>query len=104
VVPYRGDVYSVTASATYVLTRTSQLFTGYAFSDADYAQHNFAGGLPLGIDYERQSVQAGLSRRFGTNVSVKLQYRFDSYNEPSSGGAPNYRAHSVFLTLTCKLP
>lgn len=104
VVPYRGDVYSLTASATYVLTRTSQLFTGYAFSDADYAQHNFAGGLPLGIDYERQSVQAGLSRRFGTNVSVKLQYRFDSYNEPSSGGAPNYRAHSVFLTLTCKLP
>ncbi|MDR3459353.1 MAG: hypothetical protein P4N60_18135 [Verrucomicrobiae bacterium] len=40
-----------------------------------------------------------MSRRFSKNISAKLQYRFALYNEPSSGGANNYQAHSIFGTL-----
>lgn len=100
VVPYQGDIYTVLANGTCVLSQTTDLFAGYSFSEANYAQNNFAGGLPLGIQYQRHSAQVGLARRLGKNISAKLQYRFDYYNEPSSGGAANYRAHSIFGTLT----
>ncbi len=100
VVPYRGNVYTILADATYVLSENTDLFVAGFCSSADYGQNNFAKGLPLGIEYQRQSAQAGLSRRFGKNVSAKLQYRFDCYNEPSSGGANNYIAHSIFGTLS----
>jgi len=100
VVPYSGDIYSVLADGTWVLNQATDLFAGYVFSAANYGQNNFAGGLPLGIQYQRHSAQVGLSRRFSRNVSARLQYRFDYYNEPSSGGANNYRAHSVFGVVT----
>ena len=99
VVPYRGNIYSAFANGTFVISQATDLFAGYVFSEADYGQNNFATGLPLGIQYQRHSAQAGLTRRFGKNISTKLQYRFDYYAEPSRGGANNYRAHSVFGTL-----
>jgi hypothetical protein len=100
VVPYRGDIYTVLANGTYVFSQTTDLFAGYAFSEANYGQDNFAGGLPLGIQYQQHGVQVGLSRKFAKNVSTKLQYRFDYYDEPSNGRATNYRAQSLFGTLT----
>jgi hypothetical protein len=104
VVPYRGSTYNVMANATYVLDKRSQLFMGYAFSEADYTQTNFAGGVPLGMDYHKHDFQVGLSRRFSTNVAARLQYRFDYYNEPTAASAANYRAQAVFFTVTWKLP
>jgi hypothetical protein len=100
VVPYRGDIYTAFASGTCILNRTTDLFGSYAFSEANYGQNDFASGLPLGIQYLRHSVQVGLARRFSRNISAKLQYRFDYYDEPSSWGANNYRAHSVFGVFT----
>jgi hypothetical protein len=100
VVPYRGNVYTILADGTYVLTKNTDLFVACFISSADYGQDNFAKGLPLGIEYQRQSAQVGLSRQFGKNVSAKLQYRFDYYNEPNSGGVNNYVAHSIFGTLS----
>jgi hypothetical protein len=100
VAPYRGNIVTVLANGTYVLGPNTDLFAGYAFSAADYGQNNFAGGLPLGIQYQRHSLQVGLARRFKKIISAKLQYRFDYYNEPSSSGANNYQAHSVFGTLS----
>ncbi len=100
VVPYRGDIYSVLANGTYVVSETTDLFAGYVFSEANYGQDNFAAGLPLGIQYQRHSVLAGLAHRFRKNISAKLQYRFDYYDEPSGGGANNYQANSVFGTLS----
>ena len=100
VVPYTGNIYTVLSSSTYVLSETTDLFVAYAFSEANYGQNNFAGGLPLGIQYQRNSAQIGLIRRFGKHISAKLQYRLDHYEEASSGGANNYCANSVFGTLT----
>ncbi|MBW8864687.1 MAG: hypothetical protein JF609_07145, partial [Verrucomicrobia bacterium] len=100
VAPYRGDVYTVFANGTYVLSQATDLFFGYFFSEANYGQNNFATGLPLGIDFQRHGAQGGLAHRFGKNISARLQYRFDYYSEPSSGRVNNYRAHSIFGTLT----
>jgi mono/diheme cytochrome c family protein len=100
VVPYQGDIYTVLANGTYVFSKTTDLFAGYFFSEANYGQDNFSSGLPLGIEYRRHTAQFGVARRFGKNISAKMQYRYSYYSEPSSGGATNYRAHSIFGTLT----
>jgi hypothetical protein len=102
VVPYRGNIYSVIADGTYVLSVTTDLSAGYAFSAADYGQNDAATSLPLGIQYQQHSLQVGVTRRFGKDVSAKLQYRFNYYAEPSGGGATDYRAHTIFATLTYK--
>jgi mono/diheme cytochrome c family protein len=100
VVPYQGHTFTLLASGTYVFSTNTDLFAACSFSNADYGQDNYAKGLPLGIEYQRQGAQFGLSRRLGKNASAKLQYRFDYYSEPSSGGANNYVAHSIFAALS----
>ncbi len=104
VVPYRGDIYSVVASATYALGRSSDLFVNYNYSAANYAQNDFAVSLPLGVQYRQNAVGVGLQRRFGKNVSAKIQYGYYSYAEPSSGGADNFTGHSIFASLTFRGP
>ena len=104
VVPYRGDVYSVLSSASFVLSKSTDLHATYSFSRADYRQHNQTDGLPLGILYDRHSVLAGITRRLLKNMTGTLQYGFFYYNEPTSGGANNYRAHAVMASLNVALP
>jgi hypothetical protein len=99
-VPYQGNTYTVLVNGTYVVNEFTDLFANYAFSAANYRQNNFAGGVPMGIEYQRNSAQVGVTRRLGKNTSARLQYRFDDYDEPSSGGQVNYRAHTVLATLT----
>jgi mono/diheme cytochrome c family protein len=101
--PYRGDIYSVLASATYMLSTNTDLTASYTFSRANYAQNNFAAGLPLGIDYDWHVVQATIARRF-KRASLNLQYAFYQYEEPTSGGFNDYTAHAVFATLNLHWP
>jgi len=103
IVSYRGDIYSLLASATYMLSTNTDLTASYAYSKADYAQDNFAGGLPLGIDFDWHVIQAGLTRRF-RNITTNLRYGFYKYDEPSSRGFNDYTAHAVFATLTLHWP
>jgi len=103
VVPYRGEIYSLLASATYMLSTNTDLTASYTFSRADYAQHNFAAGLPLGIDYDWHAIQAGIARRF-KRATLNLQYAFYEYSEDSSGGFNDYTAHAVFATLIFHWP
>lgn len=100
VVPYQGNTVRVLGSGTYVLSQHTDVFAACFFSVANYGQNNYAQGLSLGMQYQRQGAQVGLSRRLGRNVCAKLQYRFDRYQEPSSGGANNYLAHSIYGTLS----
>jgi hypothetical protein len=100
---YRGDIYSVIANASYVLTTNIDCFSGYSYSKADYSQPFNGSALPLGIRYDQHAVRAGLNYRFNANVSGRLQYAFYTYSEPSSVSANDYTAHSVFATLTVKL-
>ena len=74
--PYRGNIYSVLASGTYILNSTTDLFASYSFSKANYAQDGITDGVPVGIEYTQNAVQVGLMRRFGKNVSAQLRYGF----------------------------
>lgn len=98
IVPYEGDVYSVLASARYVLSERTDLHAAYAFSRADYGQRNFADGLPLGLDYTRHGLTAGLTRRVTSFLTTSVRYGCFQYSEPSARGVNNYTAHGVFAT------
>src|SRR5207247_7125107 len=87
VVPYRGDVYSVLGSATYALSPSTDLQATYSFSRADYTQNNQAAGIPLGVDYQLHGLEAGLTRRFGKNITTQLKYGFYHNNDASGAGA-----------------
>ncbi|HEX3987886.1 MAG TPA: c-type cytochrome domain-containing protein [Verrucomicrobiae bacterium] len=100
IAPYRGNTYTALVNGTYVLNQNTDLFAGFSLSDANYSEDNFAAGLPLGIEYQRRGVQVGVTRKFGKNISAKLQYRYDYYEEPSSGGSDNFRANSIFGVVT----
>jgi len=104
VVPYNGNIYSALGSATYVLSTNTDLLASYSYSSADFSQNNFAAGLPLGINYQQHAVQAGLTRRISKNITAKLQYGFFHYDEPTSGRANNYNAHSIFGLIAFKMP
>src|SRR5206468_1589757 len=56
IVPYRGDLFSTLASATYALNDKTDLRASYSFSWADYSQDNFPDGLPLGIYYQQHAL------------------------------------------------
>ena len=104
VAPYEGNIYSVIASGSYVLNQKTDLTASYSFSMADFAQNNFADGLPLGIKYQQHAVHVGIKRQIGKGKSLGLQYSFYHYDEPSSGGFNNFNAHAVFATLSFQIP
>lgn len=103
VVPYRGNTWSWLFHGRYVLTPKTDLIGGYNFSSSDFQQDNFATGLPLGMDYRLHGLQVGLVSRCTKDLTTKLQYGFYHYTEPSSGGANNYTANAVFVSLNWRL-
>ncbi len=104
VAPYKGNVYSIIASADYTLNEATRFHCAYSFSRADYGQNNEGDGLPLGLSYTRHGVMAGVSRRLTKNLNTNLRYAFYRYLEPSGGGINDYTAHGVFATLVMKWP
>jgi hypothetical protein len=102
IAPYRGDEYSLLTSADFALDQVTHLHATYFFSRADYGQDNVADGLPLGLDYSRHALMAGISRRLSSRVSANLRYAFYQYQEPSTGGFNDYSAHGVFASMTFK--
>lgn len=101
---YEGDTYSADLSGTYVLSQTTDFTVTGIFSDADFGQNHAAATPPVDMDYQQYGILAGLTRRFGKNLSGSLQYGFNFYHEPSSGNANDFRAHSVFVTMNYRLP
>jgi mono/diheme cytochrome c family protein len=102
--PYHGDTYSADASGTYVLSQNTDFSLGWNFSEASFSQKKGATVVPVDIRYQQHGVEAALTRRFGKKVTTRLQYSFDYYHEPSSGGANDFRAHTVFAVLNFRLP
>ncbi|MDE3065952.1 MAG: hypothetical protein KGJ60_00230 [Verrucomicrobiota bacterium] len=103
VVPYRGDVFTVSAGAGLVLDARTDLNATYVFSRSAYGQNNTAG-LPLGLDFTRHELLVGVTRQLSKCWSGALRYRFSQYAEPSSGGANDFTAHGIFATLNYKWP
>jgi hypothetical protein len=99
IAPFKGDIYSALTSATFVLNQRTDLSATYDFSSADYAQHNAAAGLPLGLEYQLHTLRAGVTRSLTKNLRVRIEYFFSLYDEPYSAGLNDYVAHGVFGTL-----
>jgi len=104
IVPYQGDLYTVISSARFALNQSTDLHAAYSFSQANYGQNNYAYGLPLGVEFVRQGLMLGVTRRFSASLSTNLRYSYYQYSEPSSGGVNNYTAHGVFATVVMKWP
>lgn len=103
---YKGDTYSAGFDGTFVLSQTTDISFSGIFSEANYGESHavVVGTVPVGIRYQEYELTAALARRFGKNMSARLQYSFDYYREPSTADANNFRAHSVFATLNLRLP
>ncbi|MGD1019581.1 MAG: hypothetical protein ABSA12_09705 [Verrucomicrobiia bacterium] len=99
--PYRGNVYTVMATTGYAIDKKTDLTLEYSYSCADNFNNNDANGLPLGLNFQRHAVQAGVSRKISTNVVARLRYAFYSYDESSTGGFNNYMANLV--TASCNV-
>lgn len=104
VVPFRGQVYTALNTTTFVLNDATDLLVSYSFSRADYRQADELAGLPAGVDYTHHTLQAGVSRRIGKNVTTAVQYFFASHRDPGGGGVNNYAAHGIFATLALRWP
>jgi hypothetical protein len=102
VVPYSGNVYTITTTATYAWNAKTSLQASYAFSQANYGQDNAVAGNPLGIDYTQNRLIVGLTRQLTKKLSGALHYEFSQYDEPSSGGANNFTAQGIFATFAYK--
>jgi len=103
VVPYTGNVYTVTTAANYALNARTGLQAGYNFSQANYGQNNTAG-VPLGMDFTRHELLVGLTHQFNQRVAATLRYTFSEYSEPTSGNRNNYTANGIFAVLSYKWP
>jgi mono/diheme cytochrome c family protein len=102
IVPFRGHTYSALVNARYVLNPLTDLSLGYDFSYADYGQNNAPDGVPLGIDFRRHGIRAGIARKFLKRFTANLEYICSLYDEPSSGHYTDFTAHGVFAALTAR--
>jgi hypothetical protein len=100
VMPYHGNIYTVSASATYALNAKTGLSASYVFTRADYAQNNDAAVLPLGLDFTRHQLLLGITRRFSQRLSGALHYEFSQYAEPGVADVNNFSAQGVFASIT----
>ena len=105
---YKGNIYSLLASGTYILSDSTDLSVNYTLSMADYTQpdlpFNASSPPPLGLRYHQHALQAALSHRVSKNLTTRLQYGYYYYGEPTSGYANNYRAQALFATVTYHIP
>ncbi len=99
VAPYVGDIYSLHQSANWIVDEKTDMNLGYTLSLTDYEQDNVAAGLPLGMAFAQHTIQMGFKHRLRPNVTTKLQYAFYLYNETSTGGRNDFKAHGLFASL-----
>lgn len=95
-VDFEGDYYSLLLSGSFRVSDRTNFTAGCSYQRGDFSQNNVAEGLPLGIEYEQYALQAGVSSQVRDDLSVNLQYIYQSYDEPTGGGYNDYTAHGVF--------
>jgi hypothetical protein len=104
IVPYLGNIYTVTTTTTYALNAETRLQTSYIFSTAGYAENNASAGVPTGLNFTRHELTAGLVRTLTKRLSCALRYQFSQYSEPGSNNANNFTAQGVFAMLAYQWP
>ncbi len=90
------------ATTGYALDNKTDLTLEYSYSRSDNFTDNYAAGLPLGLNFQRHAVLAGISRKISKNVVARLRYGSTEYNEPSTGGCNNYTANLANASCTVR--
>lgn len=104
VTAWRGQSISTYAHAGFLWNERTDLACAYSFSLADFAQPTAAGRVVAGTDYTLHGLRAGIGRRFGRDVKVRLEYGFNQYHEPTAQGQNDYTAHGIFAAVTLPWP
>ena len=97
--PYEGQIYAVIGTADLALRKTWRWDATYSFSKADFRQSDTGLNLPIGMDYDRHGVVAGLAKQIGEAGSLRMQYGYFQYKEPSAAGVNDYAAHGLTATF-----
>jgi hypothetical protein len=100
--PYQGNTWTLSTTVTCALDLKTELQAGCVFTHADYDQNHEAAVLPYGLDFTRQQLHLGLTRRITKHLSGALHYEFSQYSEPGVAGVNNFTAQGVFASLTWK--
>ncbi len=104
IVPYQGNIYTANVAATYALNEKTGVQLAYVFSRADYAENNGVAGIPAGLNYMRNDLIIGLTRKLTKRLSGAVHYEFSQYSEPSGGNVNNFTAHGIFASLVYTWP
>jgi hypothetical protein len=99
---YKGNVYTAIGTAGFALDKKSDLTVEYSYSRSENFRDTSATALPLGIDYHRHGLMAGVSRKFTKHVEARLRYGWYEYVESSTGGLNNYRAQLASASCTVR--
>ncbi len=99
VVAYKGNVYLISASATYNVNKTTDVSANYSYGRASYGQNDAVAGVPLGLDYMSHRAVISLRKRFNPHLTGSVQYAYYNYVEPSAANLTDYNAQGIFATL-----
>ncbi len=102
VIEYKGNVYTAVGAAGFALDNKTDLTVEYSYSRSDNFTDNSADGLPLGLDFHRHGLIAGIRRKITKNIEARLRYGWYEYVESSSGGINNYIAHLGSASCTIR--
>lgn len=93
--PYDGQIYAIIGTSNLALSKTWHWDAAYSFSKADFRQSDTGLNLPIGIDYARHGVVAGLAKQISDASSFRMQYGYFRYKEPSAASVNDYIAHGL---------
>ena len=99
VVNFRNDYWTVTSGIGYIIDDKTDFYADYYFYCANDYYKNAAVAVPYGMGATENAVSATITRQLSKRTRLTLKYGFYNYQDTTSGGHNNYRAHSLFSSL-----
>jgi len=99
VVNFRNDYWTVSSGIGYIIDDKTDFYADYYFYCANDYYNNAAVAVPYGMGATENAVSATITRQLSNRTRLTLKYGFYDYQDTTSGGHNNYRAHSLFSSL-----
>ncbi len=99
VLDFFNDFWTVTASAGYIIDDKTDIHLEYSYYRANDYVNNALASVPYGAGATENVASATLTRQLTKQVRLQFKYTYYNYDDQTSGGHNNYRAHSIFSGL-----
>lgn len=99
VIDFNNDYWTVTASVGYIIDDKTDVHFDYSYYRANDYVDNSLVAVPYGAGATENVASATLNRQLNKQVRLQLKYTYYNYDDETSGGHNNYRAHSIFSSL-----